>query len=174
MTTPSTKRWLIVSLVLNVFLLGAIAGGLGPMGHRPPPGFKPGMGGPMEGLRGVEQALSPEGQLRVRQFFDRHAPEMRIHLEALRQQRSALDAAFAADPFDAHATEREFAILRAKATEAAQLVQQRLIELAQSLSQADRKVFAAGMSRLPMPAGGRMPPPPGHTSLPPPMPPAGE
>lgn len=174
MTTPLHKRWLIGSLVLNVFLLGAIAGGLGLMGHRPPFGFKPGMGGPMEGMRGIEQALSTEGQALVHQFFDRGAPEMRTHFTAFRQQRSALDAAFAADPFDAQAAEREFAILRAKENEAAQLVQQRLIALAQSLSPADRKVFAESMSRLPMPAGGRMPPPPGRAALPPQMPPSGE
>lgn len=167
MTSPSSHRWLIGSLILNVFLVGAIAGALGLMGRQPGPRPGPGMGAPLDGFRGVESSLSTEGQVQLRAFFGKQPSRMREHFVNFRKQREALEAVLAAEPFDAAAAERAFADLRSQEGSAAQAVQTRLIALAQSLSPEDRRAFASGMNRLPMPPG-LMP-----RGMPPPMPQGG-
>lgn len=158
MTPTHSLRWLIGSVVLNIFLIGLIVGALTLNGrHRGPPmgqGMRPGMmGNPLMGFERIKSELSPEGQQKVQAFFSEKQSGMQQHFEAFRQQRQSLETVMAAEPFDAAAAEKAFAELRAQENLAAQAVQARLVTLAQSLNAADRRALAEGMKRLPMPPG---------------------
>lgn len=175
---PARKRnnWLIASVALNLFLLGGIAGALllGP----PHPRF-PGQGGAPEDF-GPGRLLSPAGRELLFRLHREERDQLRPQLGALRGARAAIEAAFAANPFDRTAFDAAQVQMQAAERGLSQAMGERLVKLAESLSAEDRQAFAKTMQRLPKgPPGmaavdgefrprGPMPPPDGPP--PPPLP----
>lgn len=145
---PARKRnnWLLASVALNLFLLGGIAGALllGPSPLR-----FPGQGGGPEDFR-PGRLLSPAGRELLFRLRREERDQLRPQLDALRSARAAIEAAFAADPFDRPALDAAQVQMQVAEQGLTQAMGERVVKLAESLSAEDRKAFAATLRRLPM------------------------
>lgn len=143
---PRRSNWLIVSVALNLFLLGGIAGALllgpprGPFGNRgmPPEAFGPG------------QMLSAAGREQLHRHHQENGEVLRPQLDALRDARLAISAAFGAEPFDRAALDAAQQQMLAAEQGLTKAMDERVARLAEALSAEDRKAFARMMGRLPM------------------------
>lgn len=138
------RHWLlVVSLVLNVFLIGAIAAGLvvrhGPplLGHHRPAHFL-GMPSPHK----IRDALPESAQAVLDGVFEAHRQEMRSRLGRLREARRNVAAAIRAEPFIPAALESAFAELRAREVEVAAEAHGAFAELAAKLDRESRAHLA--------------------------------
>lgn len=137
---------LFISLALNLFLIGTVAGGL-VVGQRfraahPPP---PARGGQAPLWRAAD-ALPPEKASAYRAALRSGAPQMR---DAMRQARAARQTAWnglADEPFDAAASKRRLADIRAQEAQARGLVDDRVVDFAAELSPAERMVLVKGLT----------------------------
>ena len=109
---PQQRRWLgpafLASLAVNIFLLGLISV---PLFFRPPPGngfgLPPGGAGP--GMFHQSFRNLPEADRKaIRTTMLGHFPEIRPHLLAMREAKSELADAVAADPYDEAAVRAAF------------------------------------------------------------------
>jgi uncharacterized membrane protein len=165
---------LILSLALNVFLLGVASTLLlKPQPPRHPPRL----------LGAIDSQLSPWARQRFQQARKLDSEQMRQHMEAMSAARAEVNAAMTNEPFDAVALDAAFAGLRRVEEQTASEVQKRLTQAMQGLSLEDRKALATGMApvgagrradALPMPYGPGPKarpdgPPPGEDWLPPEM-----
>ena len=136
---------LFVSLALNLFLIGTVAGGL-VVGQRlraahPPPAAR---GGPP--LWRAADALPPEKASAYRAALRSGGPQMR---DAMRQARTARQAAWsglAEEPFDAAAAKQRQAAIRTQEAQARGLVDDRVVDFAAQLSPAERAVLVKGLT----------------------------
>ncbi len=144
---PARRRnnWLIASVALNLFLLGGIAGAL----LLGPPHMRfPGAGGGPEDF-GPGRLLSPAGRELLFRLHRQERDQMRPQLDALRSAREAIEAAFAADPFDRAALAAAQVQMQAAEQGLSQAMGEQVAKLAESLSAEDRKAFATAMRHLP-------------------------
>lgn len=106
------RRWLgpafLASLAVNIFLLGLISV---PLFFRPPPGagfgLPPGGVGPGMFHRSFKD-LPEADRKAIRRTMLGHFPEIRPHLLAMREAKSELADAVAADPYDEAAVRAAF------------------------------------------------------------------
>jgi uncharacterized membrane protein len=137
---------LFVSLALNLFLIGAVAGGL-VVGQRlraahPPPAAR----GGQPPLWRAADALPPEKASAYRAALRSGGPQMR---DAMRQARAARQTAWsglAEEPFDAAAAKQRLAAIRAQEAQARGLVDDRVVDFAAQLSPAERAVLVKGLT----------------------------
>lgn len=152
-----TNRWLIggliVSLVINLLLVGMIIGrlsGFGPprgMGPDPTAGFFRMLGFLSEERRA---AITPE----LRQKMGNVVPVLRT----LRRNQHEVFAALTAEPFEASALTQALADLRTNLTMAQVASHQSFVEMAMSLTPDERRALASALRRPP-----HMPRPPGSS-----------
>ena len=141
-----TNKWLVgglvVSLVVNLLLVGFVAGRMS--GFGPPPGFGP---DPTTGFFRLLGFLPDERRAAI-------APELRKQMAALlpvlRKMRGDQREVFetlTAEPFDAAALEAALADLRANLTAAQVASHHSFVEMAKSLTPEERESLARAMRR---------------------------
>lgn len=145
MSRKSLMIVLFVSLALNLFLVGTVAGGL-VVGQRlraahPP---APRAGGPP--LWRAADSLGPEQAGAYRAALRSGGPQMR---DAMRQARAARQEAWrtlADEPFDEAAAKLRLASIRAQEAQARGMVDDRVVDFAAGLSPADRSTLVKGLT----------------------------
>lgn len=145
MSSPAIKRWLLVSLVLNVFLVGGIAGGAWRW-------WTQGSGGTAasaqaRGLRFAADDLSAE-QRRAYLLGLRNARrESATSIQASRDGRQEVLRQIGEPQFDRAAVAGALARVRESDMAARVRVETSVVEFAASLSPADRQKLASGLER---------------------------
>lgn len=142
----SRRRLLIASVVLNVFLIGAIGAGLA-MRHgphlfdgdrvRPPRPFE------MPSPRKIRAALPDSARPVAEAMFAAHRSEVRGKIGALVDARRQVAAAIRAEPFDRAALDAALAALRLREADVADTVQSMIADLASELDADSRSRIAA-------------------------------
>ena len=143
MTDRGLKIALVVSVALNIFVLGALAGGL-IMGVRTlqdrPNRDRPAV---IDMVRTLDEADRAAAETRLRQT----ALAARADFDTARQARSeAIDLA-GAETFDRHAVEVALERSRASETMGRQRLEGGLLDLMEGLEQQDRQRLAPGLAR---------------------------
>lgn len=156
-----SRNWLVgglvVSVVLNLVLVGFVAGRLSFTGAP--------AGGRMDPTMGYVRLLRflPEERREtlapiVRPLLREMMPELRT----LRADHRAVQTALAAEPFDPEALSKALEDLRRKLNSGQEKAHATLVELAGALTPAERLQLAEAMQRRPprRPGGAHVPPPP--------------
>lgn len=146
-TPPARRRrrrgWLLaISLILNVFLLAVVVGGIartaGPWG---PPGMSPERATSWSEHRRLH-ALSGDQRTMVREAFAHHRDALRDQGRALHEARREVRAALAAEPFDRARLAAAFAALRSVTGAGQAALHTVLIDIAAQLPAEARTVLA--------------------------------
>jgi len=151
---------LIVSLAVNLLVIGAVGGRWLRGGHdRPPP------------LVWAGEELRPDARERLRPVLQQSAQETRKLREQIREASDAVRVVIGADPLDRDALSKALANLRAVTQDYQAEVHETAINALTELDVEDRERFAARLLRPGPAPGGRLdgrrpPPPPGHRPLP--------
>ncbi len=136
------------SLALNLFLVGAVAGGLvvgqkvraerPHMAQRPnPPLWRAG------------DALPPDQAQAYRRALRDQSPEVREAMRAARTARMEAWRSIGQEPFDPAAAKRRLADIRAQEADARGQIENDTIDFAAGLSPEERKVLARGLTERP-------------------------
>jgi uncharacterized membrane protein len=141
----SRRRLLIASIVLNVFLIGAIGAGVA-MRHgphffdgdrvRPPRPFE------MPSPRKIRAALPDSARPVAEAMFTAHRGEVREKIGALIDARRQVAAAIRAEPFDRAALDMAMATLRTREADVAGKVQSIIADLVTELDADSRARIA--------------------------------
>ncbi len=139
---------LVVSVVLNVFLLGAIAGGAYQWFARHP--GRPGAAGvaepgPRIALRFAADDLSPERQAQFRDALKAARRDERIDIRQAREGRRDVLDLLAAPTLDRAAVDDALARTRSADSRLRAQVESNVVDFAQSLSDDERQRFVAGL-----------------------------
>lgn len=155
--TSRTPRWikvaLLVSLSLNLVVVGAIVGA---RGFGPVPGASERMGGPMGGGGALARALSSEDRKALRETLGQDRDQRRENRRAMRAMRAEIVAQLRATPFDpaalAQALEAQSQLGQSLAARGQGALLQRISEMsdAERAAYADR-IEASGQRRKPKP-----------------------
>lgn len=145
MTERSRPILLIVSLALNLFLVGTIVGGLVVgqrlRAERPPPA----RGGPA--LWAAARELSPEDRAAYREVLRGEDGQARLNLRAARQARAEAWRSLNAEPFDPAVVRKHLSDARAQDAQARGELEDRIVTFAATLSPEDRARFVEGLTR---------------------------
>ena len=142
---PSRRlRWaLVLSLALNLLIVGVIAGAVVNARRRPRAPTVADVGfGPFT------QALSPEDRRALRDAFVGRLPEMRDARRAMRAELQALVDALRAETWNEAATVAAFESLRSRTEERIAVGQDLLIARIAAMSPAERAAFADRLENL--------------------------
>ena len=172
MSPRNLKILLAVSVLLNVFVLAAICGGL-LMGHRLMHEMGPGRGNPM--MRAAQHMPEAEQQAFHRQMRAVAAQTLPAITEARAARNAAADGLIAAKP-DTTKIKQALARARAAETLARGQMEDALVQFAVTLEPKARERLAEGLRRAPPRLGRHMrmdgppgpPPPPRPLGAPPP------
>lgn len=157
MTRPWVKIALVVSLVLNVFLVGAAVGVLAlgaRMARHGPPGVVAGGGQ----LWRASLALPPAQARTFRQAVRAQAQNTRPMAEAGRQARHDAWLSGAADPFDAAATKAALARARTADQATRERLENAVVDIAGALPPDQRRAVFRALAEPPGPGRGRFGP----------------
>lgn len=146
MLTAAKRKWLlgalVVSLCVNLFLIGGIFGG-----HFHAPWAKPGK---MSGV--IMATVPPELKSVIRDKFKASSPANKAEREALRQEmegkRLRVADALAAEPFDPARLEAELGGLEQTATGMLARAHRRISEIAGELTPEQRRQWAEGWRQM--------------------------
>ncbi|WP_312161675.1 periplasmic heavy metal sensor [Phenylobacterium sp.] len=139
---------LFVSLAVNLFLVGALAGGL-VVGQRFRADRPPMASRPVQPLWRAGDVLPPDRAQAYRQALRDEAPGMRETMRAARAARQDAWRAIGQDPFDPVATKRRLAEIRAQEAGARGQIDDNVVDFAAGLSPADRAALARGLTERP-------------------------
>ncbi|HEY9234716.1 MULTISPECIES: periplasmic heavy metal sensor [Phenylobacterium] len=146
MSRKSLLIVLFVSLALNLFLIGTVAGGL-VVGQR----FR--AAHPMPARVGVQpplwraaDGLSQEQRNAYRAALRSGGPQMRDAMRQVRVARQDAWRALADEPFDAAAARRRLAEIRTQEARARGLVDDKVVDFAAGLSPAERTILVKGLT----------------------------
>ncbi len=139
---------LFASLAVNLFLVGAVAGGLvigqKVRAERPhmaqrqnPPLWRAGDGLPPDRAQAYRSALRDQ------------SPEVREAMRAARAARMEAWRSIGQEPFDPAAAKRRLAVIRTQEADARGQIEDDMIDFAAGLSPEDRKVLARGLTERP-------------------------
>lgn len=146
---------LFISLAVNLFLVGTLAGGL-VIGHRlradRPPPMQRGMSQP---LWRAGDRLPPQQAQAYRQALRGAGPELRQAMHGARAERAEAWRSLGAEPFDPAATKRRLAGVRGREADARGRIEEQIVDYAAGLPVADRAALAKGLTERPR----RDPPP---------------
>ena len=146
---------LVVSLAVNLFLVGAVAGGLvvGQKFRSERPQMSRGGGGPVQPLWRAGDALPPPQAKAYREALRGAGPELRAAMREARAERAQTWRALAAEPFDAADAKQRLAQIRQREADARGQIEDRIVDYAADLSPADRAMLARGLTERPGGAG---------------------
>lgn len=144
---------LVASLALNLFVIGAVAGGVF-IGQRLRDAAPAATGGrPRQPLWTAADSLPPEHRGAYRQILRGQAMEVGGQLREARQARRAAWAGLAADPLDGPAVAKRLAEARALEMTARSVVEERIVTFATTLTPAERAALAEGLTQSERGAG---------------------
>ncbi len=132
---------LVLSLVVNLFLAGLVAGDW-LMGRIGPPPLAPTMN-----LSWMRHALGPDAEPMIEPAMRRHHGSIRQHVESMRMARREVRAALVAQPFDRAALEGALARMRTQGMEAQTAFHGVLIDVASTLTAEQRQELAKESQR---------------------------
>jgi uncharacterized membrane protein len=132
---------LLVSLVLNLFLAGLLAGRFLSSADRMDAMFR------NYTMRWATRVLGDEARPLMDQVWGRHSDALEPRLQELRASRKGVADVLAAEPFDAQALTQAFDRLSAATQAAQQALHPALVELAGSLTPEQRKRLATADRR---------------------------
>lgn len=182
-TTQKPRRWpLYASLFLNVVLITVLAIGAWRI-HQARDAFGAGLGAWLP--RQIERVLPDETAARVKAIRERHAAEFKPLFENARAARDAVRKALDSEPFDQAGLKTALAAMREADAAVAEKTADVIVEIAATLSPAERQLVREKAKELRMRPGkgprgagrerGELPPPPeGPMGEPVPPPPDGE
>ena len=160
------NRWLVgglvVSVVLNLLLVGFVVGRLASA----PPGMPP---DPTAGFGRLLRFLPEERREAVSPVLRGHMRDVMREARGLRSEHEAVYSALAAEPYDAAALSAALAALRATLNTTQEVAHRSLVEVAGTLTAAERRQLADAMRKPPWRQERRHhrpPPPPPATQLP--------
>jgi uncharacterized membrane protein len=143
-----TNKWLIgglvVSLVLNLLLVGFLAGRMS--GFGPPPGFGP---DPTAGFFRLLGFLSDERRAAITPDLRKQMGELMPMLRKIHGDQRDVFQTLTADPFDPAALDAALADLRANLTAAQIASHHSFVEMAKALTPEERGSLARAMRRPP-------------------------
>lgn len=140
----------IVSLALNLFVIGIFVGGVLRDKRR---GFGPG-GGPPFSVRGAKGLISSAAQPIAEEVQRAHEERVDRAFDVLRAKAEQVDVAVAAEPFDKAKLEAALSDMR-DAHQALQIeLHQEFVELAAKLERPDREKLVKATRRPGRPRGG--------------------
>jgi uncharacterized membrane protein len=135
---------LVVSLVLNLLLVGFLAGRMS--GFGPPPGFGP---DPTTGFFRLLGFLSDQRRATITPELRKQMGELIPMLRKIHGDQKDVFETLTADPFDPAALDAALADLRANLTAAQIASHHSFVEMAKSLTPDERKALARAMRRQP-------------------------
>ncbi|HJN03680.1 MAG TPA: periplasmic heavy metal sensor [Alphaproteobacteria bacterium] len=136
---PRRAPWLTISVVLNLFLVGLIAGAVvlgtlrGPFRQGPPGGRG------LYGMAGMMSQMSPETHDMTRAVMDAHGPDLRGAIGNLRDAQTLAVAAMVAEPYDAAATGTAMADLRMRSVDLQAAIHDAIAAIAVNLTPRQRE-----------------------------------
>lgn len=139
---------LFASLAVNLFLVGALAGGF-VVGQRFRADRPPMASRPVQPLWRAADALPPEQAQAYRKALREEAPEMREAMRAARSARQDAWRSIGQAPFDPTATKRRLAEIRAQEASARGRIDDNVVDFAAGLPPADRAALARGLTESP-------------------------
>jgi uncharacterized membrane protein len=138
---------LVASLAVNLFLVGAVAGGLVVgqrlRGERPP--MERGGPAPQPLWRAADGLPQPQAQA-YRQALRGAGPELRMAMRSARSERAEVWKSLAAEPFDPAAAKQRLAQVREREADARGRIEERIVDYAAGLSPQDRAALAKGLT----------------------------
>ncbi len=141
-----TNRWLIgglvVSLILNLLLVGFMAGRMS--GFGPPPGFGP---DPTSGFFRLLGFLPDDRRAAIAPTLRKDMGELMPVLRKMRGDQHQVFETLTAEPFEPAALETALADLRTNLTAAQVASHHSFVEMAKSLTPEERKSLARAMRR---------------------------
>jgi len=155
----SGTKWLIgvavVSLCVNLFLVGSMAGRWfdGPGGHGGPDG-------PRRGIEAMIAGMPDDLRPLIKQKFDAAKPQFQAQREKIRAARDKVAQAAQADPFDPAAFDAAFKDFQAAMNGMGTLAHQTIGEILPQIPAAQRKVLVDKWSKRWGPRDSDGPPPP--------------
>ena len=157
-----TRLLLVASLVLNLFLVGLLAGGR--LAHGPIGGFNPAAGPGF--VPHLVRSLPPAARDLAQERFADRRTEIRRQVVELRRQHRAIYRALTAERFDRAALEAALAEMRGQVADLQASIHRAMVEVADQLDAEDRRQMAETLRRLAGghgrgrgPGQGREPPP---------------
>lgn len=138
---------LVVSLAINLFLVGTVVGGL-VVGQRMKAGPPPGRGGG-GGFMMAGRELSPENRTAYREILRGENGEVRVKLRAVREARAEAWGELGKEPLDIAAVNRRLADARSQESAARSLLEDRVVAFAAGLPADQRTKLAEGLTRSP-------------------------
>jgi uncharacterized membrane protein len=139
---------LFVSLAANLFLVGAVAGGLvvgqKMRAERPHTAQRPN-----PPLWRAGDALPPDKAQAYRRALRDQSPEVREAMRAARTARMEAWRSIGQEPFDPAAAKRRLAEIRAQEADARGQIENDTIDFAADLSPEERKILARGLTERP-------------------------
>jgi uncharacterized membrane protein len=135
MSAGKLKMLLAISVVVNLFALGAIGGGAAMWFAT----------SPRHPIRAAGDALPTAARFRFRQMFRSVAKEARPLQQSARENRRAAALLFVQPTFDAPAVAEALARARDADVAARTAVEAALVEFAATLPQAERQTLAEGL-----------------------------
>ena len=144
MNDPSLKRWLIVSLVVNVFVLGAVAGGAARwwLAERSVAAAEP-----PRGLRHAADDLAAEQRRSFLLGLRNARRAVAEPLQTAREGRQEVLRLMREPRFEAEAVAQTLARTRAADIAARERFEAAVVDFASTLSPADRQKLADGLAR---------------------------
>lgn len=151
------RRWVLpASLVVNLLLLGILAGGL-LAGHDRPPGRD----GGRIGFNPLEQAVPEPARAKVSAVFERDREARRQTFRELREARAAVREAMQRTPYDSAAAAAALDQLRDRSVAVQNAFHQLMLAVTEALTPEERAAFVEALDR-PRRGDGHRPPPPGE------------
>jgi uncharacterized membrane protein len=148
MKESSLRRWLLASLVLNLFLAGGIAGGAWRWWQAgEAPGLASAAAAPTRGLRAAADGLAPEQRQAFRAGLREARRDAAATLQAARQGRQRMMQLLAAPEFDRAAAAATLARIREADTLSRARYEATVVDFAATLQAADREKLAEGLAR---------------------------
>lgn len=144
MSRKSLFVLLFVSLALNLFLLGGVAGGL-VIGQKFRPNHSP-PGRAAPPLWRAAEGLSQDQAQAYRAALRSSAPQMRDAMRAARTARQEAWASLAQEPLDAASLKARLSAIRAQEAQARGVADERIVDFAAALPPTDRATLARGLT----------------------------
>ena len=145
--SPRRRRWpivlLVVSLLLNLFFVGAIGGRI----LAGVPETMPFVAPVAPNLPRIVDTIPEEHRPVAQRAFRRHASEINAAMEQMREARDTVFAAMTAEDFDQDALQDAFGMLRERTFEAQTLVHGILVEIGSGLSPEGRDAMVEAARR---------------------------
>ncbi len=139
---------LIVSLALNLFLIGGVLGGL-VVGQRLRADRPPPMARMNQPVWAAAEALGPEQARAYRTMLRGEGMEARANMRQMREARTQAWGTLGAEPFDPALTKQQLAEIRSREAATRGEIDARIVDFAAGLTPGERQKLAKALTERP-------------------------